>query len=120
MAVRTQQILVDDLDGGDAEETVEFALDGVTYEIDLSATNAEALREALALYVGHATRTGGRRRTGRNRAAGSAGVAGSNGGHGGGGDAAQIRAWASEHGLSVNARGRIPAEIVAQYEAAHN
>jgi len=43
--------LTDDIDGGDAEETVQFALDGKPYEIDLSAANASKLREAFKLYV---------------------------------------------------------------------
>src|SRR3954471_23316186 len=50
--------LVDDLDGGDAEETVKFALDGIQYEIDLSTKNASKLREALSPYVSAGTRTG--------------------------------------------------------------
>ena len=51
MAQKVQVILTDDLDGSEAEETVQFAIDGVSYEIDLSAANAEALREAVAAYV---------------------------------------------------------------------
>jgi Lsr2 len=43
--------LTDDIDGGDADETVHFALDGRSYEIDLSEANASKLREALNLYV---------------------------------------------------------------------
>ena len=60
MAQKVQVILVDDLDGGEAEESVSFSLDGVSYEIDLSSPNAEALREAIAPWVGHARRVGGR------------------------------------------------------------
>src|SRR5664279_3833487 len=60
VAQKVQVILTDDLDGGDAEETVQFAIDGVSYEIDLSASNAEALRDALAAYVASARRVGGR------------------------------------------------------------
>lgn len=70
MAQKVQVILVDDLDGGEAEESVSFSLDGVNYEIDLSAANAEALREAIAPWVGHARKIGGRQgRTGRARRA---------------------------------------------------
>ncbi len=107
MAQKVQVVLVDDLDGGVAEETVSFALDGVSYEVDLSAKNAAKLREDLASWVGIARRAGGRARKGTRRAAAR------------GGSSADIRAWAREQGLSVSERGRIPAEIVAQYEAAH-
>ena len=65
MAQRVNVVLVDDIDGNDAEETVSFALDGVDYEIDLSDKHAGELRNALSLYVGHARRTGGRRKSGR-------------------------------------------------------
>src|SRR4051812_8592513 len=65
MAQRVNVVLVDDIDGSDAAETVSFALDGVDYEIDLSDEHANELREAISLYVGHARRTGGRRRGNR-------------------------------------------------------
>ena len=57
MAQRIQVILEDDIDGGAAAETVTFALDGVTYEIDLSEDNARKLRDDLATWVGHARRS---------------------------------------------------------------
>ena len=69
MAQRVQVLLVDDIDGGDASETVSFALDGVTYEIDLSESNAAKFRDDLASWIGHARRSGGRRATGTRRAA---------------------------------------------------
>src|SRR4051794_41292409 len=69
MAQRVNVVLVDDIDGSDAAETVGFALDGVDYEIDLSEQHARELREAVSLYVGHARRTGGRRRSGGRRPA---------------------------------------------------
>ncbi len=56
MAQKVQVILVDDVDGGEAAETVSFALDGVSYEIDVSQKNAKALRDALGAWVGHARR----------------------------------------------------------------
>ena len=62
MAQRVQIILEDDYDGGTADETVSFALDGAEYEIDLSSKNAAGLRDALAPWVAHARKTGGRRR----------------------------------------------------------
>ncbi len=69
MAQQTIVTLVDDLDGSQADQTVEFGLDGVSYEIDLSEPNAAKLRDALAGFVSHARRTGGRRR-GTTRPAG--------------------------------------------------
>lgn len=111
MAQRVEVVLVDDLDGGPADETVQFALDGVSYEIDLTAQNAAALREAIAVYVGHARRTSGRRPSARSvRGGGSRRQS----------QTSQIREWAKQQGLPVNERGRIPATIVAQYEAAHS
>ena len=61
MAKRVPIEILDDTNGSPAEQTVPFGLDGVAYEIDLSTTNANALREALAPYVAAARRTGGRR-----------------------------------------------------------
>ncbi len=59
MAQKVQTLLIDDLDGGEAESTVRFGLDGTEYEIDLSAEHAEALRKALGPYVNAARRTPG-------------------------------------------------------------
>ena len=67
MAQRVKIILEDDLDGSTADETVTFGLDGVTYEIDLSAANAAKLRDDFASWVGHARRSGGRKSTGGPR-----------------------------------------------------
>ena len=67
MAQKVQIILEDDLDGGEADETVSFALDGTSYEIDLNEDNATKLREALATYVGHARKVTGSRGRGRRR-----------------------------------------------------
>lgn len=106
MARQVQVLLVDDIDGEVAVETVTFGLDGVEYEIDLSEDNAAALRDAVGSYIGHA------RRVGRKRAA-KVGAARATG------DTAAIRAWAGENGIAVSKRGRISADVVAQYEAAH-
>jgi hypothetical protein len=113
MAQRVNVVLVDDLDGSDAVETVSFALDGVDYEIDLNEKHASELRNALSLYVGHGRRTGGRRRTssaGSKRSASSAA---------GGPSAAEIRAWARENGYEVPERGRVSAEVREAYAAAN-
>src|SRR3954467_2454641 len=85
MAQKVQVILVDDVDGGEAAETVSFALDGVSYEVDLSEKNASALRDALGPWVGHARRVGGRSSGGRSRAASAAGGSGRSRGSGGSG-----------------------------------
>ena len=111
MAQRVNVILVDDLDGSDAVETVSFALDGVDYEIDLNDQHAGDLRNALSLYVGHARRTGGRR---RKSSAGSSRAAASDGP-----SAADIRTWARENGWDVPERGRVSAEVREAYAAAH-
>jgi len=127
MAQKVQVILVDDVDGGEAAETVSFALDGVSYEIDVSEKNAKALRDALAPWVGNARRVGGRSGGGRSRSTGSAGGGGrsrasSSGGGGGGGgkhDLSDVRSWARENGYQVSDRGRVSSEVIAAYEKAH-
>ena len=112
MAQRVNVILVDDLDGSDAAETVSFGLDGVDYEIDLSEAHASDLREALALYVGHGRRTGGRRRRGGQAPAAAKPAPGS-------ASAAEIREWARANGWDVPERGRVSAEVREAYDAAH-
>ncbi len=114
MAQRVNVVLVDDLDGSDAIETVSFALDGVDYEIDLNEQHASELRNALSLYVGHGRRTGGRRRT-----ASAGGAKRSAGSSAGGPSAADIRAWARENGYDVPERGRVSADVREAYAAAH-
>ncbi|MGH3311237.1 MAG: histone-like nucleoid-structuring protein Lsr2 [Streptomyces sp.] len=108
MAQKVQVLLLDDLDGGEADETVTFALDGKTYEIDLTTSNADNLRTVLEPYVKGGRRTGGRSARGKGRAAA-----------GGGQDTAKIRAWAKEEGYDVNDRGRVPANIREAYEKAN-
>ena len=109
MAQRVNIILVDDIDGGDADETVTFGLDGSTYEIDLSSANAAKLRDAVAPYVGHARKVGGRRSSGGRRTAAS----------GNGPSAREIREWARANGWNLSDRGRVAAEVRQAYEAAH-
>lgn len=110
VAQKVQVLLVDDLDGGEADETVTFALDGKTYEIDLTTANADKLRGLLDAYVKGGRRTGGRASGGRGKARAASG---------GSQDTAQIRAWAKENGHEVNDRGRVPANIRKAYEEAH-
>jgi hypothetical protein len=111
MAQRVNVVLVDDIDGTDAAETVSFALDGVDYEIDLSDGHATELREALSLYVGHGRRTGGRRKNGKRASSGSADASGTS--------AADIRAWARENGWDVPERGRVSSDVREAYVAAN-
>jgi hypothetical protein len=113
MAQKVQVLLVDDLDGGEATETVSFSLDGSSYEIDLSAKNADELRDAFAKYVGVARKAGrsGSASAGRSAAGGrSRGSAAMDRDQ-----AAAIRSWAKKQGLQVSDRGRIPASIIEQY-----
>jgi hypothetical protein len=108
VAQKIKVLLVDDLDGGEAEGTVRFALDGAEYEIDLSPEHAEALRRALAPFIGAARRT---RATGQpTRAGRRAGASGL--------DTTEVREWARVQGIEVKDRGRIPADVVARFKAA--
>ncbi|MGI5349613.1 histone-like nucleoid-structuring protein Lsr2 [Streptomyces sp. CA-250714] len=111
MAQKVQVLLVDDLDGGEADETVTFALDGKSYEIDLTTANADKLRSALEPYLKNGRRTGGRSARGKGSRSGS--------GSGSSQDTAKIRAWAKEQGYEVNDRGRVPASIREAYEKAN-
>jgi hypothetical protein len=108
MAQRVQIILEDDYDGGKADETVSFSIDGAEYEIDLSAANAAGLRNALAPWLAHARKTGGRRKRGSpaSKPAGSS-------------SSSDIRAWAIANGHEVSSRGRVSAEVREAYERAH-
>ena len=91
----------------ESKETVSFSFEGTAYEIDVCTAHAKELHDKFGAYTGHARRagTGGRRRRartgpGRERSA-------------------EIRAWARQHGHKVSERGRIPATIIQEYEAAH-
>ena len=111
MAQKIQTLLIDDLDGGEAETTVRFGLDDAEYEIDLSTKNADALRQAVARYVDAARRAPGAapRRPGRSgRKSASAN----------GTDPTAVREWAKSQGIEVKDRGRVPAELVVKFKAA--
>jgi hypothetical protein len=111
VAKQTTVTLVDDLDGSTADEQVEFAMDGKSYEIDLSAANSARLREALAPFVSAARRTGGRRRS-------SAGATASRPST----DREQnqaIREWAQQQGMKISERGRIPSNVLEAYHKSH-
>ena len=109
MAQKVNVLLVDDIDGSDADETIQFGLDGTHYEIDLNSDHAQELRGQLERYakaarrvIGPASRPARVRRTNANDAKNK-----------------EIRDWARERHLDVNERGRIPGNIVAQFEAAN-
>lgn len=111
MAKQTTVTLVDDLDGGPADEQIEFSLDGRSYEIDLSEANSAKLRDALAPFISAARRSTGRRgaataaapsRPAADRARNQA-----------------IREWAQQQGMKISERGRIPSNVLDAYHAAH-
>ena len=113
MAKQVITLLTDDLDGGEADRTVEFGLDGVNYTIDLSEKNAGKLRKALDPYLNGATRvgrSGGEARSARRGAAPSTGRASRD-------ENQKIREWASKNGYEVSERGRIPSSIVEAYHS---
>ena len=120
MATLTTVTLVDDLDGSEAVESVSFALDGVSYEIDLSEDNAEKLRDALAGYVASARRVDGNRRAGRAKAAKPAKAARGSRTAPDREQTAAIREWARSQRLrGLRARPARPADVLAAFEAAH-
>jgi hypothetical protein len=108
MARSVPVIVTDDPDGSENAETVSFGFGGMTYEVDLAGKNRAKLEKALAPFI-EAGRgvpgTGGRRGSGRQGSPSA--------------DRAAVRSWAKATGLKVSERGRISADIMRQYEAAH-
>jgi hypothetical protein len=108
MARNISVVTTDDLDGSTDAETVSFGLSGVNYEIDLSEANRTRLTDTFAPFIAAARKArAGTRRSG-SRTAASPSL-----------DRAAVRAWARESGLDISERGRISAEVIRQYEAAH-
>jgi hypothetical protein len=107
MAKSVSVVVTDDMDGSGGARTVSFGYDGVNYEIDLADENRAKLEAALAPFiaVGRRARGGSRRAAGRSAGRTT--------------DLGAVRAWAREAGLNVSERGRISAEVMRQYEAAH-
>jgi hypothetical protein len=107
MAKTTVVTVTDDIDGSDGAETVAFSFGGQNYEIDLGTKNLEKFKKGLQPFIDSGRKVGRQTavRSGRGRTARK--------------DSSAIRAWAAEQGLAVSERGRIPATVVAQYEAAH-
>lgn len=108
MAQRVQVLLVDDIDGAAAAETVSFSLDGVSYEIDLTAAHAKKLRDDFSSWVGHARRSGGRKSARKGTASGLRR-----------GDLSAVREWARNNGHKVSDRGRVSAEVLAAFDKAN-
>src|ERR1700748_1564806 len=108
VAQKVQPLFVDDVDGSPAEGTIRFGLDGTDYEIDLNTEHAQALRDALAPYIGSARRASGaaRRPPRGGRKASANGV-----------NTTEVREWAKAQGMDVKDRGRVPAELVVRCEA---
>lgn len=111
MATKTSVSLIDDLDGSSvADETVRFAIDGKELEIDLSANHAGVLRDILSDYVN----AGRKATTSSNGAKPRGAKPGSNREH-----LAAVRSWLRQQGHDVKDRGRLPADLVAKFDAAH-
>ncbi|MCZ0981794.1 Lsr2 family protein [Streptomyces diastatochromogenes] len=108
MAQKIQVLLIDDLEGGEADETVAFGLDGKPYEIDLTAANAAKLRGILEPYTEAGRKTSGRPKSAtakRTKVAANSGT---------------IRAWARSNGWpDLGNRGRVPAVVRDAFEKAH-
>jgi hypothetical protein len=107
MAQRIQTLFIDDIDGGAADGTVRFGLDGADYEIDLSGQHSDELRKALGKYIEHSRKIGG---TARRAARGGRGANAI--------DAAKVREWAKGNGYDIKDRGRVSADLVEKYQAA--
>jgi hypothetical protein len=111
MATKVLTRLIDDTDGSEAAETVQFGLDGQTFEIDLSVDNAAKLRDALAPYIKRgrkAAKDEGKRR-GKQRGLRAQVI-----------DSHAVRVWAEANGIKVGTKGRIPGNVISRYQAAGN
>jgi hypothetical protein len=106
VAQRTQVLYVDDIDGSDAEGTVRFGFDGTDYEIDLNKKHADQLAQAIGPFIDAARKVPSSRRPARAARTGRHNLSG-------------VRAWARDQGITISERGRIPADVLAKYNAAH-
>ena len=103
MAQKVQVTYVSDLSGDPAQETVRFALDGTDYEIDLSAGESAGLRNDMAEWIAAARRKPGSRARSRSRRQGRT-------------DLPEIREYARERGYDIKERGRVPQQIISEYD----
>jgi hypothetical protein len=108
MAQKIQTLFIDDIDGGEADGTVRFGLDGTEYEIDLSSRHNDELRAALGTYVSHARKLSGTARRATTRAGRKPSSI----------DTVAVRSWARENGYDIKDRGRVPADLVTKYREA--
>ena len=106
MAQRTQVLYVDDIDGSEAEGTVRFGYDGADYEIDLNKMHADELAKAMEPFIAAARKLPSSRRTTKSPRAFRR-------------ELSDVRAWARAQGLKISDRGRIPADVLAKYQATH-
>lgn len=111
MAQKVEVKLIDDLDGGKADETVAFSFDGAQYVIDLSSKNARQLRESLAKYISAACKDKGGRVVGRGGRRAAAALANP--------DTSEVRTWARAQGFDVPDRGRVAKDLIAKFREAH-
>jgi hypothetical protein len=105
MAKQTVVTLIDDIDGGVADQTVTFSLNGQAYEIDLNSKNTQKLQAALEPWIAAGRRVG--RAAQARRSSSTSGT-----------DPRAVRAWAASNKVVVPARGRIPAAVIDQFKAA--
>ena len=98
-------VITDDMDGSSGAEAVRFSVDGLAYEIDLAPANRERLQASLRPFMDAGRRIGLKRSGGRKAASRA--------------DLSAVRTWATSQGLQVAARGRISADVIAKYDAAH-
>jgi hypothetical protein len=107
MAKTVSVVVTDDLDGSPDAETVAFSFNGQSYEIDLSQKSIARLQKSLQPFT-DAGRRPAQRRTAKPARATGPRI-----------NLAAVRAWAAGQGLKVSERGRISAEVMSKYEAAH-
>ena len=112
MAKRVITTLEDDLDGTEASETITFSFDGAEYEIDLNESNARELRAAMDKYTSVSRKSAVRGKPARRTGVGANAATAVN-------DTKAVRAWAIANGIPVSARGRVQADVVESYSAAH-
>jgi Lsr2 len=108
MAQKIQTLFIDDIDGGEAEGTVRFALDGNEFEIDLNSKHSSELRSTLVKYISHARKVGSVSRRPGARGVRKPTLV----------DTRAVRTWARQHGIDIKERGRVPATVVERYRAA--
>src|SRR5215210_3571886 len=109
-------VLIDDFDESEATQTVEFAYKGRQYALDLNDEHAAEFDDLLTRYVqaarditqptSHAP--AGRRQRQSGRAIGGRSAE----------EVAAIREWARANDIDVADRGRLPKELLQQYEEA--